>query len=195
VDEGTVSTGMLSTTTQAAITKMTETLAQFEINEAKNQTRMTSLDATIAQIANSVARITEAQDRITKGHVALQEAMIKMATANEETKRMLQEFTSRPGRVVQANPIISEDTDMESSIAGKRGADAMSTASEQAPEQGSPSRITRSMRQQQQSGLNNTSQSGATLSCTSFLTETELSDSTMRNSPTNSSENHGAGRE
>ena len=189
VDDGTVSTGMISTTTQAAITKMNETLAQFEINEAKNQTRMTTLDATIAQIANSVAKITEAQDRISKGHVALQEAMIKMAAANEETKRMLQEFTSRKEQVAQVNPIISEDTEMESSIAGKRGAADISKASEQ----GTPRSVTRSMRQQQQSGSNN-SQSGATLSCTSFL-HTEHSDSTMRNSPTYSSENHGAGGE
>ena len=193
VDDGTVSTGLLSTTTQAALTRMTETLEKFEENEKKNQTRISSLDATIAQIANSVAKITESQDRITKGHVALQEAMIKMAKANEETKRMLQEFTSRPAQAqaqaqvqVQATTIISEDTEMESSLAGKRGADAISTVGS--------GRVTRSMTHQQASGSTN-SQTGVTLPCTSFLTGSDISDSTMRASPTNSSEDHGAGRE
>lgn len=86
-----------------------------------------ALDSTIAQIANSVTRLTETQDKITQGYIDLQEAMVTMAKSNDETRQMMKDFTTsaRPTDLTGEQ----EDMDMENLIAGKRGAtDITSTA-------------------------------------------------------------------
>ena len=148
---------------------------------------MSALDETIASIATSVAKITESQERLTKGYVSIQESFAKMAAAQEATQRMLQDFTSK-NVISQSTSIIttdSENTEMENTIAGKRGAEDIAK---------SPERRTRSQSRNQLSRSTN-SQSGASLPCASFLaTETGFSDSAMNNSP-NSSETQGTGGE
>ena len=188
IDDGTVSTGMTSATTQAAIAKTNETIARFKINEKESQIKISALDITIARIATSVVRITESQDHLTKGYVSIQESFAKMAAANEATQHMLQEFFTSKNIISQSTSIImadSENTEMESTIAGKRGAEDIAK---------SPGHRTRSQSRNQASRLTS-SQSGATLPCALFLaTETGLSNSAMSNSP-NSSETQSSGGE
>ena len=184
-DDGTVSTGLMSATTQAAIAKMNETIARLKITEKQNQTKMSALDETIAIIATSVAKITESQERLTKGYVSIQESFAKMAAAQEATQRMLQDFTSK-NVISQSTSITttdSENTEMENTIAGKPGAEDIAK---------SPGRRTRSQSRNQISRSTH-SQSGASLPCASFLPMSS-SDSDL-NTSSISNETQGAGSE
>ena len=182
----TVSTGM-SATTHAAIAKMNETIAVFEKNDKENQIKISALDKTIASIATAVARISESQDRITKGYIEIQEAFTKMAAANEATQQMMREFTSR-GAITQStsqsNSVISADDheDMDTAVPGKRGASDIAKSPVRTRSQ-SAKRTTRPIN----------TQSGSTLPCASFLS-TSSSDSDL-NTSSNSNETQGAGSE
>ena len=187
-DEVTVSTGM-SATTQAAIEKMNVTFAAFEKNDKENQIKISALDKTIACIATSVAKISESQDRLTKGYIEIQQAFTKMAAANEATQRMLKEFTSRheiSQNNSQSNSVITNDDveAMDTSVPGKRTANDIAK---------SPVRTRTRSISRAKSSRTTTSQSGASSPCASFLT-TSLSDSDLNNS-SNSNETQGAGGE
>ena len=171
-DEGTVSTGMMSATTQAAIAKMNEAISKFEVNEKKNEDKIAALDKTIANIAENVARISESQEKITKSYVEIQEQFVKMAEANEITQKLLQDLSHRVG-MSQSASIITTDTEMESSIAGKRAASAIT---------GSPIR-TRS--QSRHASRATTSQPGATHPCASFLPAGTSSSISAMSNPSN----------
>ena len=186
ISEETVSTGM-SATTHAAIAKMNETIAVFEKNDKENQIKISALDKTIASIATAVARISESQDRITKGYIEIQEAFTKMAAANEATQQMMREFTSRNAitqNTSQSNSVITTDDleDMDTSVPGKRGA-ADIAKSPVCTRSQSAKRATRSI----------TTQSGSSQPCASFL-PTSSSDSDL-NTSSNSNETQGAGSE
>ena len=186
ISEETVSTGM-SATTHAAIAKMNETIAVFEKNDKENQIKISALDKTIASIATAVARISESQDRITKGYIEIQEAFTKMAAANEATQQMMREFTSRNAitqSTSQSNSVITTDDleDMDTSVPGKRGAADIAKSPVRTRSQ-SAKRATRSI----------TTQSGSSQPCASFL-PTSSSDSDL-NTSSNSNETQGAGSE
>ena len=188
IGDGTVSTGM-SATTQAAIDKMNVTIAAFERSDKENQIKISALDKTIASIATSVAKISESQDRLTKGYIEIQQAFTQMAAANEATQRMLRDFTSRQEihqNNSQSNSVITNDdvTDMDTAVPGKREADDISKSPERKVNTRSASRARASRP---------ISQSGASSPCASFLA-TSLSDSDL-NTSSSSNETQGAGGE
>ena len=197
VDYNTVSTGSMSSSTQAAINKMNETIAKFEANEKENQVKLSTLDATMARIATNVVKITEAQDTINKGYIEIREAMCKMAEANARTEAMLTAITNKMGSL---NTVITdEDSEMEMSSAGKRDADQISSTSSKssdsssAASESSQSQSSLGM-SQESSNSTSTNQSGATIPRTTFLQDARnvFSDSYMGNSQ-NIGETRGAG--
>ena len=192
VDDTTVSTGSMSSTTQAAINKMNETLAKFEANEKENEKKLATLDANMARIASNVVKITEAQDTINKGYIEIREAMCKIAETNARTEAMLKAITNRMGSL---NTVISvEDSEMEMSSAGKRDADQISTSSKSSgASQSSQSQSSLGMSQESTTSTSS-HQSGATIPRTTFLQDARnvFSDSFMDNSQ-NVSETQEAG--
>ena len=145
VDEGTEVTGSMSSSTQAALNQMTESMARFEEAEKRNQQKMATLDASIAAIAQTVSKISDAHSKSDAEYLKLKESILTMTEKSSQVEEKLTTLEGNfadmklilvaisqkldSGASVHDNDMNSDDDEeMDSSIAGKRGSNEISAS-------------------------------------------------------------------
>ena len=146
VDDGTVVTGSMSSSTQAALNQMAESMARFEESEKRNQQKMATLDSSIATIAQTVTKISVAHSKSDAEYLKLKESILTMTEKSSKVEEKLttleSHFDDMKLILVAINRQLGlkeagvhdnvtntdEDTEMDSSIAGKRGPNEISAS-------------------------------------------------------------------